>query len=612
MNHIYILVGFISLFIAQKNIPASCHGSSTSTSISSCYDRSGPRSVYVMRSSGANSARELVGWQNRINVYDKDHEGILWGSSTCAVEYQKTFDPEAIAQELFGTSVLNFKGSQVTSRTSADIIADYFGLPTTYEGAVSFSPVIKTWTGEYQLYFGLDRWLCGLYARFNAPLVWTNWNLRACIKDFSLEKPLFDAGYMGIASKDPLTSPIASLPNLREALIGYVGFGDKQDARHYGNIDFNGKTVVRIADIDMILGWNFLASKNYHLGFNTYFVLPLGNKPCPAIVFSPVVGNGKHYELGAGISGHLTFWQSCSGSSLGVYIEGNCTHLFRNIQQRSFDFCQNGPLSRYLLLKQFGTLKSGPVAADSNAYENILIDGIDWSTRYASVSIPCKVDLTLKFAAQAAWFGLDLGYNIYGQTQEKIKLLSNYPTTYNSSRFGIKGLLGTNYFARTAAADSITSVGTLNSTANSSKVSVVNLNDAQTTNNQVFVKGPATYGGLTLLDTQYGVNWHNQNKSLAQTAEESEFNNSAAYYSGAGYPNQTNPGPEILELEDLSSYSGAGHGFITNKFFGFISYNGRSCYEPFLGIGGEVEFEWGKHKGAHNQWGFVVKGGMAF
>ena len=612
MKHIYILAGFISLFIAQKNIPTSCCTSSGSESVSSCYDSSGPRSIYVMRSAGANTARELVGWQNRINAYDKDYEGMLWGSSTFAVEYQKTFDPEAIAQELFGTSVLNFKGSQVASRTSADLVADYFGLPTTYEGAVSFSPVIKTWTGEYQVYFGLDRWLCGLYARFNAPLVWTNWNLRACTKDVSLEQPLFDPGYMGIASKDPFTSPIASLPNLREALIGYVGFGDKDDARHYGNIDFNGKTVVRIADIDMILGWNFLASENYHLGFNSYFVLPLGNKPCPATVFSPVVGNGKHYELGAGISGHLTFWQSCSGSSLGVYIEGNCTHLFRNIQQRSFDFCQNGPLSRYLLLKQFGTLKKGDVPADANAYENILVDGIDWSTRYASVSIPCKVDVTVKFAVQAAWFGLDLGYNIYGQKQEKVKLLPNYPTIYMSSRLGMKGLLGTNYFVRTADAESVTAVGTLNSTASGSKIGVADFNDLQTTNNPVFIQNPGTYGTVVLGEGQYGVNWHNQNSASAQTADQAQQNNSAAYYSGAGYPNQTNPGPDILELEDLSTYSGSGHGFITNKFFGFISYNGKGCYEPFLGIGGDVEFEWGNHEGAHNQWGFLIKGGMAF
>ena len=612
MKHIYKLILFIVLFVVQKSVTSSCCNSSSSDSLSSCYNTNGPRSIYVMRSAGANSARELIGWQDRINNYALDYEGELWGSSTFAIEYQKTFNPHAIAEQLFGSSVLNFKGSQVASRTSKDIIADYFGLPTTYEGAVSFSPTIKTWTGEYQVYFGLDRWLCGLYARFNAPLVWTNWNIGACTKDSSLVEPLFDPGYMGIASKDPITSPIASLGSLREALIGYVGFGDKQDARHFGNVDFGGKTLVRIADIDMILGWNFLASDNYHLGFNTYFVLPLGNKPCPETLFSPVVGNGKHYELGAGISGHLTMWQSCSGSSLGVYIEGNCTHLFRNIQTRSFDFCQNGLLSRYMLLKQLGIPKNGPVPADANAYSHMLLDGIDWSTRCASVSIPCKVDFTVKLAANAAWFGLDLGYNIYGQTQEKVKILPNYPTINNSSRFGMKGLLGTHYFAREADADSVSAVGTLNSTASVSKINKANFSDIQTTNNPVSIQGVGTYGGIDLNADQYGVNWHNQNSANAQTAQEAEQNNSAAYYSGAGFPNQTNPGPNILELDDLSTYSGSGHGFITNKFFGFISYNGRSCYEPFLGIGGEVEFEWDKHKGAHNQWGFIVKGGMAF
>jgi len=626
MKHVYRVVIGIALASFQSLSARSSCCSNSSQSISSCLDTGGPRSIYLMRSSGANSARELIGWQDRINNYDQDHEEVLWGSCTFAVECQKTFDSSAIAKELFGSNRLIFKGSQVASRTSRDIIADNFGLPTTYEGVVSFSPRIKTWTGEFQIYFGLDRWVDGLYARFNVPLVWTNWNIGACTKDITSDNALFAPGYMGIAPLAPLTSPVAAVTNLRDALIGNIGFGDKQDARHFGNIDFYGKTVVRVADIDMILGWNFFACPSYHLGFNAYFVLPFGNTPCPQTVFSPVVGNGRHYELGAGISGHLNLWEGGKGQLLALYLEGNCTHLFKNIQARTFDFCENGPLSRYLLLKQIGQPKLGATPADVNAYGQNLINGTDWSTRYSSVAIPCKGDVTLKLALRASWFGLDVGYNLYGQTRERVKILTNYPTIYTSNRFGIKGLLGTNYFVRDATADSLTVAGTLNSTASHATLFKTNFNDAQTTDNPVFIQGPGTYGyqantpptpltsmvPVTLGVDHYGVNWHNPNSSVVQTAQEAQQNNSAAYYSGAGFPNQTNPGPDILELEDLSTYSGSGRGFITNKFFGFVSWNGAGCWEPFLGFGGEVEFEWGDHQGAHNQWGVIVKGGMAY
>lgn len=589
---------------------------SSCSSDSSLCPQKRPFGTYYMRSSGSNSARSLVGWQDRINNYEIDREDGLWGSYTCASEYQRTFNAHAIAHELFGTSLLSFKGSQVANRTSRDIIADHFGLSTNYEGLLSIKPTIQTWTTELQLYFGLDQWYPGLYAGFQLPLVLSNWDIGAHTYDLHPQPTLFPAGYMGVASIDQITSPIATVANLKEALIGYATFGDKQESRFFGNINFDGKTVVRVANIDTILGWNFLACPAYHLGFNAYFVLPLGNKPCPHTVFSPVAGNQRHYELGAGISGHINLWESSAHNLLALYLEGNCTHLFANTQVRTFDFCHNGPLSRYLLLKQIGQL----TPADSNAYNSYLLSGTNWSTRSALVSIPCKGDATLKLAVRASWFGCDIGYNVYGQTAEHVKILPNYPTIYNSQRYSQKGLEGTHYFARTAAPDSVTAVATLNSSSSQTTLFTANLQDAITTDNSVFIEGPASYGytptdppvQLILAPDQYGVNWHTQNSSIAQTAPEAQAANSAAYYSGTGYPNQTNPGPVIIEITDLNPLSAAARSFITHKFFTFLSYNGISDSDPFLGIGGEIEFEWGRRAGAHNQWGVFAKAGMSY
>ena len=219
------------------------------------------------------------------------------------------------------------------------------------------------------------------------------------------------------------------------------------------------------------------------------------------------------------------------------------------------------------------------------------------------MSVPVKGDVTVKLALRGINFGADLGYNLYGQAQEKVQLLPAYTNVNDSMRFGMKGLLGTEYFVTTTDTGDATGVATLNSTASHATVFKANLNGAQTTDNPVAIVGPGNFGYAVpgfaieaLSDGQHGTDWlHNQ-----------------AYYSGDGYPNQTNPGPDLVELDDLNVYSAAGRGFLTHKFFGFVSYNSTRCHEPFIGVGGEVEFEWGQHRGAHSQWGVLCKVGMSY
>ena len=75
--------------------------------------------------------------------------------------------------------------------------------------------------------------------------------------------------------------------------------------------------------------------------------------------------------LGLGVSGHLILWEQDTNHSLAIYLEGNATHLFKNSQHRSFDFCKNGLLSRYMLLKELD---------DSLMYTGNLINGINLIT----------------------------------------------------------------------------------------------------------------------------------------------------------------------------------------------------------------------------------------
>ena len=57
-------------------------------------------------------------------------------------------------------------------------------------------------------------------------------------------------------------------------------------------------------------------------------------------------------------------------------------------------------------------------------YANNLINATCFTNREVHVSLGVKADFSLKLAYRWCGFGFDLGYNVYGQSREKIELLA--------------------------------------------------------------------------------------------------------------------------------------------------------------------------------------------
>ena len=156
----------------------------------------GPRSLYLPRSQGYNMARHLAGWKEYLPGCD----GRAWGNFSLALEYSRSFRGERIAQYLFGSTRLSFSGSQVVDRNEQDLLADYFGLPTTFVGAIGFKPRIDNIIIDINYQLGLDDWYYGLYFKCNAPIVVTRWDLGIHCNEMnnisSQAGPVFPACYM--------------------------------------------------------------------------------------------------------------------------------------------------------------------------------------------------------------------------------------------------------------------------------------------------------------------------------------------------------------------------------------------------------------------------------
>jgi hypothetical protein len=383
------------------------------------------RSFFMPRPQGINLAHEMTGWHSFINRCDTKK---VYGAFTVTPAYNQSYKSEYIANALFGTNTLQISGSQVMSmngdatRGSCDLLADYFGLSSQFQSSVQLDPSIKNTSCDFAAYTGFHDW----YIKVHAPLVWTQWNLglsEAITSTHNNTIANYPANYMGTG----VVAPGAN--SFIEAMRGNTRFGDMQEPLRYGKICGN-QHKAGLADIETVLGWNFVNRINGFFGMNLRMIIPTGNRPNSEYLFEPIVGNGKHWGAGLGISGRARLWEKDGEQEFSFFGELNGTHLFNSKQTRSFDYEKNGFFSRYMLLKEFDA---------SGNYAGKLVPAINRTTFECSVRSALQVDFAAMFAYTYKNFVFDLGYNAWFRTKEQIKLSCCQSLT----PFGIKGVQDT-------------------------------------------------------------------------------------------------------------------------------------------------------------------------
>ncbi|KKP29259.1 MAG: hypothetical protein UR12_C0011G0006 [candidate division TM6 bacterium GW2011_GWF2_30_66] len=538
--------------------------------------------LLLPRSQGRNSARELSQWEQFINLQNKkDYSGAFYS----ALEYAQSSRPCQISQFLFGSDIktdccsntLLVQGSQVENRNSKAWLADYFGLSPLFESSVSFCPKIQNVILDLNWVLNLDKWAKGLYVKLDMPLTWSQWDLGMCevVKDNgSFPATGFDAGYMAAADVNRNVLP----DTFTQAMSGTTTFGDMTEPIKFGKMTSCKLSKVGIADLRGTLGYNFILKEDGHFGIYGILAAPTGNRPNAWYLFEPIVGNGKHWELGAGLSCSWIFHRCTSKSDdkyLGLYLDATISHLFKSKQCRSFDFdCKPG--SRYMLLEKMGANTDNIKAnIDSEAtpttyqYKSNLIPAINWSTFCVDVSIAAQADIAIKLTHVKENWNFDIGYNFWARTGEKFccdcdcdcNSCGSSCTCSTDDKYALKGdaYLYGQYSTLTPIALSATeSAATIHSGTNYP----VATGDYACTNTKVD-------NAYFALDSN-GLNLHcvdgNQNVKTSQ--------------------------PSVLACKDLLNMCKTPSS-ITHKLFLSINHAWKDAserYLPFLGAG--AEFEW--------------------
>lgn len=343
--------------------------------------------------------------------------------------------------------------------------------------------------------------------------------------------------------------------SLVEALNGYK-FGDLTQRSfnlfNFGNNSYNN--YIQVADIQLWFGYDFLHLDKMDAGFYIRATIPTGtniNSIWNNYLFSPVIGNGRHLAIGAGLNGQFYFLKN-ECSSLEIHMDGYFMHLFGSDQFRTFDLT-NQPMSRYAIVKE---LKYKNIPFDSNSNNNsFLYQGLyplgDINSKNINITIDLMGEALIDLIYKKNNFSSGLGYSFTGQTKEKSCDecdLKNIDNNILPGRiyYGYKG------------ANELSEI-TLLSSDNSIFSSSIPLTP---TNSSFYVK-------------------NNENVTLG--------GNSGVYFYGEGTNGEVSQN-DVFSLPQINR-SGLMEAQILNRIFAHIEYSWKDClYNPILRILGAYGF----------------------
>jgi hypothetical protein len=530
----------------------------------------GPKTVFVPRSQSVNAARDLVGLQRDIDLFDG---GDWYWTTAITGEYNRTFQPSKIANSLFGGQCLQFSGSRVVDRGAHDILADYFGLPADFQSTVSFCPRITNGIIDFSSYIGLDTIWDGLYIRWHTPLVHTTWslNMHECIQ---AEGTAFHpAGYMGPVriERDQLAASVS------QAWCEPIAYGDVQEGIKYGKVCPCALTRTHFSDTELAVGWNFAQDKWYHFGLNIGVTLPWSERHDPEFLFAPQIGNEHHVALGLGFTSHVDIWEGDHEQTLALFLDGNFSHLFSDKQMRSYDFKNNGGGSRYILLEEFAGQSStvpiftAPFLPEPNQYAQRLVPAINATTLCSQISIDLIIDIAFKISYFRGGWGFDAGYSFWSRSPEKLECRAPFP----DGKYALKGDAQIYGFNPTTLAEIPLSATQSQSTLHGAATGASNFVAGFEFTNADCDTPLLAYSDTAIVQPLYNLN-NVDSLDLVPIAQSQIATSHTAL---------------LLSDNDINDSSGLSPHLYSHKFFTHIDYRwAYTKYTPFIGIGGEVEW----------------------
>jgi len=605
-----------------------------------------------------------------------------------AYKFQQSIHGDRFAQSLFGSDRLQFLGSKfkdgeempnnLPTKDETGIYADYFGLAPETNATLVFRPRVQNNVIHFILHLDLCDILNGLYVHLDAPIVNSRWQLRQSTQycyagngSFQNQVPRawLVPGLVGDVFDSTKTNTLQfanylyapNVETLQLALSGQA-FG-KVAQWNYGRFFGNDEDTTRLAAFNADLGYSAYDSEDMHLGVYFKVSAPSGThrgQNHAHYIFAPTVGD-PFWKIGAGITGHMSWFDECHDQSITLLAQAYLTRWGHAIEWRTMDFKKNGPLSRYLMLKEFwykdfDDQSGDPAAVPSTLVKNVttispfatgnMLRATEYTTRRVKVGVEMQGEGLIECVYRhGCGFSMGLGYNVYGKSGENVELCKRTESAIDKKPLGITSgidqVIG--FQTKNAPPAEIISVPFVPNTqailrgAFGVQYLTATQSDA-TLYNKGTTDGPGVdyhQSGTGILPGERGYVYliYQETDPVDGTAL-TVYQDRIAQLSGTvtgvfqkvmsvdnpptdkltTYDIKFTPAVVPVTLNDLDVESAQLPGYVTNKFFGHMGYEWADCDStPYVHGGFEAEFAPDKYPAAFlSAWAVYLTGGLSF
>jgi hypothetical protein len=270
----------------------------------------------------------------------------------------------------------------------------------------------------------LDKILKGLFFKVALPIVhvktsmgWSSTGTSGCGGGTGIKQKLQIAALTLTGDEKSLADYLTG--NVAEATYA----SSKQVALCKAKIH-NSNSTTGIADIDVVLGYNFLYESTKHVNVNIGFTIPTGNDPDGIYLWEAIVGNHGHWALGFGLDSAFQLWQD-GKSSLDFLLAFNYRYLFSATEKRTMGFkypntsgFQSLNLANKKAMYGHWLLAGKKTETQATPFANFL-------TRNMKVTPGSHFDGIVQLAFNYDNWTFDLGYNLFAKEQEDVRLKCN-------------------------------------------------------------------------------------------------------------------------------------------------------------------------------------------
>lgn len=288
-------------------------------------------------------------------------------------------------------------GADLTPAADLDIAyLIHEAVPVASSNTIEFKPKSDSYGATFAYYQDLEKITKGLFLSVSLPVVHVE-------NDMKME--------VGTGVGSAVAANVISY--FKGTFTGINGTTDLQTVLTKGKID-GKRSETGVADIEVKLGYNFLRKDWYHLGLNLGLTIPTGNENKADYVFAPIVGNGKHFALGAGLEGNVRVWGD-EDQNIKLAMVLDYRYLFENSEHRTLGLKNAAGVTRnwgqYHLLGSAGTTNV-----------TVLTPAANIITQNCKVTPGSQLEGLANFAYNNGGFTFDLGYNMFWREKESVKI----------------------------------------------------------------------------------------------------------------------------------------------------------------------------------------------